>query len=89
MTKKIIQIVKAHAVKRDGLNNVIQSKRLKQEKRFTECKNLSTAIAKLLKKQGKCTKCDLVTEGFFKSDVNRHWLMAYALAKVELNWMDG
>jgi len=55
---------------------------------FTPCQGMATAIAEILKTKGACNPSDLEAKGFSPSEVKRHWSMAYALAKVELNWMD-
>jgi len=54
---------------------------------FAPCQEMATAIAKILKEKGSCEPSDL--QGLFPAeDIKRKWAMAYALAKVELNWMD-
>lgn len=51
-------------------------------------KDMATAIAEILTKNGDCYPEDLKARGFSPEEIKRHWPMAYALAKVELNWLD-
>ncbi len=55
---------------------------------FAPCQEMATEIAKILKDKGECRPSDLEAKGFPPQEVKRHWAMSYALAKVELNWMD-
>lgn len=55
---------------------------------FSQCQGMATAIVEMLKAKGECCPADITAKGFSHDDVKRHWAMSYALAKVELNWMD-
>lgn len=52
------------------------------------CERMATVIVEILKEHGECRRNDLRRYGFTDEEIERHWRMAYALAKVELNWMD-
>ncbi|HBM90459.1 MAG TPA: hypothetical protein DD400_01065 [Rhodospirillaceae bacterium] len=49
---------------------------------------MAEEIAKILQEKGSCEPRELEAKGFSSKDVRRHWRMAYALAKVKLNWTD-
>lgn len=53
------------------------------------CERMATVIVEILKDHGECRPEDLWRYGFTAEEIEMHWRMAYALAKVELNWMDG
>ncbi len=55
---------------------------------FAPCQKMATEIAQTLKDKGECKPSDLEAKGFPSHEVKQHWAMSYALAKVELNWMD-
>lgn len=55
---------------------------------FTPYESMATAIAEVLEEKGACAPDDLESRGFSSNDIKRQWPMAYALAKVELNWME-
>jgi hypothetical protein len=55
---------------------------------FASCQKMAVVIAKILKEKGSCGPSDLLAAGFSEADVQQYWNMAYALAKVELNWTD-
>lgn len=55
---------------------------------FAPCQRMATAIAEALKSKGSCTQSDVAAKGFSAEEIKRQWAMAFALAKVELNWMD-
>ncbi len=46
------------------------------------------AVVETFKATGKCAPKDLLLKGFTPVDVERHWPMAYALAKVQLDIKD-
>lgn len=55
---------------------------------FSQCQEMATAIVEMLKAKGECSPTDITAKGFSLDEIKRHWAMSYALAKVELNWMD-
>lgn len=55
---------------------------------FSQCQAMATAIVEMLKAKGECRPADMEGKGFSSTEIKRHWAMSYALAKVELNWMD-
>ncbi|MDD3181279.1 MAG: hypothetical protein PHD48_00510 [Alphaproteobacteria bacterium] len=55
---------------------------------FSQCLSMATAIVEMLKAKGECLPTDITAKGFSHDDIKRHWAMSYALARVELNWMD-
>ncbi|HAX90735.1 MAG TPA: hypothetical protein DCY07_00805 [Rhodospirillaceae bacterium] len=55
---------------------------------FSQCQSMATAIVEKLKAKGECRPADITAKGFSHDDIKRHWAMSYALAKVEINWMD-
>jgi hypothetical protein len=58
------------------------------EPAFSRHEDMATAVVEILRVRGECSPKDLEAKGFAPDDIKRHWAMAYALAKVELNWMD-
>ncbi|MDX9689757.1 MAG: hypothetical protein RBT70_04725 [Alphaproteobacteria bacterium] len=50
--------------------------------------DMMDAIVDVLKENGECVPADLKAKGFSQNDIERRWAMAYALARVKLNWMD-
>ncbi len=91
MGNKTIQNERLNSLMRDsGFCSDATADMAKHSKndRMTSCKKLSRAIVRILKEQGECSPNDLLASGLHKNEVERHWCMAYALAKVELNWMD-
>lgn len=72
-----------HAKEADMMIVKVQGK----DNLFAPCREMATEIAKIMKEKGSCEPSDL--QGAFSAeDIKRRWAMAYALAKVELNWMD-
>jgi hypothetical protein len=55
---------------------------------FSQSQAMATAIVEMLKAKGECCPADITAKGFSLDEIKRHWSMSYALAKVELNWMD-
>lgn len=55
---------------------------------FDDCKHMASAVVEVLKTKGECRPSDLESKGFSSNEIKRHFSMAYALARVELNWMD-
>jgi hypothetical protein len=58
------------------------------EGKFGPAERMATAIVEIYREQGGCLPQDLLARGFTNEEIVRHWPMAYALAKVELNIMD-
>jgi hypothetical protein len=58
------------------------------EGKFGTAERMATAIVELYREQGGCLPQDLLTKGFLNDEIVRHWAMANALAKIELNIMD-
>lgn len=54
---------------------------------FAPYEHLTTTIVNIIKSKGSCTKEDVKGKGFSNEELDQ-WSMAYALAMVELNWMD-
>ena len=46
------------------------------------------AVVKIIKAYGYCEPNDVIAKGFTAGEVERHWALAYALAKTQLNMMD-
>jgi hypothetical protein len=55
---------------------------------YTPHDEMIEAIIEIIKIQGECCTDDLKLKGFSPEEILRHWAMSYALAKVQLNWMD-
>lgn len=49
---------------------------------------MASVIVEIIREKGSCDKEDLYGHGFSLDEIERGWLMATSLAKVELNWMD-
>jgi hypothetical protein len=60
----------------------------KPEGKFGPAERMATAIVEIYREQGGCLPQDLLTKGFLNDEIVRHWAMANALAKIELNIMD-
>lgn len=58
------------------------------EGKFGPAERMATAIVEIYREQGGCLPQDLLTKGFTNDEIVRHWPMAHALAKIELNIMD-
>ena len=60
----------------------------KPEGKFGPAERMATAIVEIYREQGGCLPQDLLIKGFSNDEIVRHWAMANALAKIELNIMD-
>ena len=56
--------------------------------KFGVAERMADAIVKLIRKNDACMPQDLANAGFTPQEIERHWAMAMALARVELNMMD-
>ena len=56
-----------------------------EDQKFAPAAGMAGTILEIIQKHGRCTPCDLNEKGFTPDDIKRHWHMAYALARVELN----
>lgn len=56
--------------------------------KFEPAGQMATAIVEIYREQGGCLPQDLLSKGFTNDEIDRHWAMANALAKVELNILD-
>lgn len=55
---------------------------------FEDKERMATAIVEIIKEKGTFVAADLLDRGFTHEEVLRGWEMAYALAKVELGFME-
>lgn len=60
-----------------------------EEPFFARYEKMTAAIVSLLQQKGECFPKDLEALGFLPDEIEEKWAMAYAFAKVELNWADG
>lgn len=60
-----------------------------EDKSFAPRSKMVETIATILKENGECTEHDLKAKGFTSKEIERHWSISYALARVKLNWLDG
>ena len=60
-----------------------------EEPFFTRYEKMTKAIVGVLRQKGECYPKDLEALGFSSDEIEEKWAMAYAFAKVELNWADG
>ena len=56
--------------------------------KFGTAGRMADAIVKLMRLNDACVPEDLTGAGFTPEEIERHWAMAMALARVELNMMD-
>lgn len=56
--------------------------------RFAVPHRMAAAIAAHTGKHHRCAPGDLLAAGFTQAEIDRHWVMAYALAQVQLSWGD-
>ncbi len=71
-----------------GLLRVVDVVSTDSQSVYAVAERMATAIADLYREQGGCLPQDLLAKGFRNDEIIRHWAMANALAKIELNIMD-
>ncbi|MEJ0063630.1 MAG: hypothetical protein WDO70_10670 [Alphaproteobacteria bacterium] len=59
-----------------------------RDDKFAVHSRMAAAIATAMKQGGECNPSDLLAMGFARTDIDRCWNMARALAQVMLNWTD-
>jgi hypothetical protein len=55
---------------------------------ITAAGDMAGAIVEIMKEQGGCLPQDLTAKGFSQEEIDRHWVMARALAAVKMNMSD-
>lgn len=56
--------------------------------KFAQAERMATVIIGIYREKGGCVEHDLSEKGFTDDEIQRHWAMANALAKVALNITD-
>jgi DNA-binding XRE family transcriptional regulator len=84
---KLVDTLAAHGVELIG-SRYVQGVVTVLEDKVSVAERMATAVVGIIREQGGCVPQDLLEKGFTSEEIDRHWVMAKALAYVELNIMD-
>jgi transcriptional regulator with XRE-family HTH domain len=85
--EKLLITLAAHGVELIG-SRYVQGVVMVLKDKVSVAERMATAVTKIMREQGGCLPKNLLTKGFTDEEIDRHWAMANALAKIELNIMD-